>query len=257
MTSGRKSKQKRPPAPAVAPSVPRRPSRRVLGVAAAAVVLVAVAVVLGVISRDGSSKESVPTNALPGAVEAQELLAGIPQQGNILGSPSAPVTMVEYIDLQCGYCRDFESHSLRQLIANYVRPGKVSLELRPLAGIGPDSARGRSAAIAAGRQNKLFNLTQILYANQGVENEGWLDDAMVKAAAGSIPGLDVEQLLEDINSADVATAAAAFDASKLENHITVTPTIFVGPRGETAHQVTLVSSVDENTVPAAIEAALP
>ena len=62
----------------------------------------------------------------------------------------------------------------------------MKVELRTLAFIGPDSARGRDALIAAGEQNKLFSFLQLLYTNQGTENTGWLDDDFVKAAAASI-----------------------------------------------------------------------
>jgi protein-disulfide isomerase len=61
----------------------------------------------------GSSKADVPArgslvNALPGAADAQQLLKGIPQRGNVLGSQSAPVALVEYVDLQCPFCQQFE-----------------------------------------------------------------------------------------------------------------------------------------------------
>ena len=116
---------------------------------------------------------------LPGAAEVQALFNGIPQAANTLGPASAPVTMVEYIDLQCPYCREFESTVLPKLVRTYVRPGKVRIEQKLLAFIGPDSVRGRSAALAAGMQNKQFNFSEILYLNQGTENTGWLDENMV------------------------------------------------------------------------------
>ena len=84
-----------------------------------------------------------------------------------------------------------------ELIRRYVRTGKVKVEARPIAFIGPDSQRGRAAALAAAKQNRLFNFSQLLYFNQGTENTGWLNDAMIKAAAASIPGLDVPRLLSD------------------------------------------------------------
>ena len=115
----------------------------------------------------------------------------IPQNGSVLGSPTAPVTVVEYIDLQCPACQQFESQALPDLVSRYVRTGKVKIEARPIAFIGPDSIRGRAAALAAVAQNRMFNFAELLYFNQGPENTGWLDDDMVKAAASSIPGLDV------------------------------------------------------------------
>ena len=132
-----------------------------------------------------------------------QVFKGIPQQGNVLGKASAPVTMVEYVDLQCPVCRAFETEVMPTIIDRYVRTGKVKVEARTIAFIGPDSDRGRRAAIAASRQNRLFDFEQLLYANQGPENGGWLDDSMVTAAAKSIPGLDVQTLLDTRNSASV------------------------------------------------------
>lgn len=61
------------------------------------------------------------------------------------------------------------------------------MEARIIAFIGPNSSVGRKAGIAAGNQDKLFNYMQILFDNQGKENTGWLDDAMVQRAA-EFPG---------------------------------------------------------------------
>jgi protein-disulfide isomerase len=135
------------------------------------------------------------------------LFKGIPQSGTLLGKPSAPVTMVEYIDLQCPVCRAFETETMPAIIDRYVRTGKVKVEARPIAFIGQDSVSGRLAAIAASKQNRFFDFAQVLYANQGTENSGWLDDTMITAAAKSIPGVDVPALLATRNSAGVAAAA--------------------------------------------------
>jgi protein-disulfide isomerase len=90
-----------------------------------------------------------------------------PQHANVLGSPTAPVTLVEYADLQCPYCRDFELQTTPPLVRRYVRTGELKIVFRPLAFIGADSVRGRNAVIAAGLQGKLFDTVQLLYANQG------------------------------------------------------------------------------------------
>ena len=77
------------------------------------------------------------------------LFKGIPQNGLTLGTPKAPVTMVEYIDLQCPICQQFETQVMPDIITKYVRTGKVKVEARVLDFIGPDSSRGRNAMIAA------------------------------------------------------------------------------------------------------------
>ena len=90
--------------------------------------------------------------------------------------------------------RDDDDHRLR-------RPAHRGA--RPIAFIGPDSERGRAAALAAAAQNRMFNFMEMLYFNQGPENTGWLDEAMVEAAAASIPGLDVPRLVSARGSAAV------------------------------------------------------
>jgi protein-disulfide isomerase len=142
------------------------------------------------------------------------------------------------------------------LIGSYVRTGKVKIEARPIAFIGPDSQRGRAAAIAAGEQNKLFNFAQILYLNQGSENTGWLNDQMVTSAASSIPGLDVSRLLVGSNSDAVKARAAAFDRQAVADNVRATPTILVGKSGGTLRPVALTSPSDQQSVASAINAAL-
>ena len=122
-----------------------------------------------------------------GAAEARALFRGIPQRENVLGAADAPVTLVEYADLQCPYCRDFELQWMPSLVARYVHSGKAKVVFRPLAFIGADSVRGRNAVIAAGLQGRLFETVQMFYASQGAENAGWLDDGLVKSVVAAIP----------------------------------------------------------------------
>ena len=78
-----------------------------------AVIAVVLAVVLsGGKHNSNTSVGTLPTagsltGALPGAADAAALLHGIPQTRLTLGSPSAPLTMTEYIDPQCPYCQQF------------------------------------------------------------------------------------------------------------------------------------------------------
>ena len=266
MTSGKQSKRRRAAAAAAPPPVinkrqGRQASPRVLIAAAVVLVLVAAAVVLGLVLSSGSSNANTmaPRDAteLPGAADVQRLLKGIPQHGDVLGSPSAPVTMVEYVDLQCPYCQQFETQAMTTLIPRYVRTGKVRVELRPIAFIGPDSVRGRAAVLAAGRQNKLFNVAQLLYVNQGAENSGWLSDDLIEAAAVSIPGLDVTRFLADRNSSSVTSLAQQLDREAKADDVRSTPTILVGKSGRAPAPVTLSSPTDAGSVADAISAALP
>jgi protein-disulfide isomerase len=248
---------RRTPAP---PASARRASPRVLLGAAAAIVLVGIAIgVVAVVTRgSGSSAANVPTvgslvNALPGAKDVQRQFAGIGQNGNALGPPDAPVTLVEYVDVQCPFCREYATQSFPQLVSRYVRTGKLRVETRPIAFIGPDSQKGQRALLAAGRQGKLFNLAELLYYNQGPENTGWLTDDLLTAAAASIPGLRVQQFLDDEGSSAVEDQATAVTEQARADAVDSTPTLFVGKTGGKLQHVELASATDLQSIKAAIE----
>jgi protein-disulfide isomerase len=266
MPSGKQSKRRRAaqaPPPVRGTARARQASPRVLAIAGTVLALAVAAVVLGVSVSGGDSTDTpVPargslTNALPGAVETQQLLKGIPQRGNVLGKPGAPVIVYEYVDAQCPACQQFETQAVPTLIERYVRTGKAKLELRPIAFIGPDSERGRAAMIAGAEQNKMFNVAQLLFLNQGAENSGWLSDELVESIAASIPGIDVPRFLEGRNAASVADQAGAFDADASTDRVKLTPTILVGKSGQKATPVTLATATDGEAVARAIDAALP
>jgi protein-disulfide isomerase len=259
MTSGKQARRKRQvqaPPPVRSTDGPRKASPKVLGAAVGAIVLLAAAIALVVAMTGGSSSPVTTTTKLPDAGVVTQLFKGIPQSGNVLGSPVAPVTMIEYIDLQCSACRVFETEIMPSVIPKYVRTGKVKVEARPIVAIGPDSERGRRAMEAAGLQNRAFDFAQLLYYNQGAENGGWLNDAMVQAAASSIPGLDVPAVVKAQDSATVLAQLKRIDAQATADKVGGTPTIYVGKTGGAMHEVTpgLVPSVA--ALSAAIDSAL-
>jgi protein-disulfide isomerase len=268
MASGKKSKQRRRAAapPPVRPKDLRRrrqASPRVLAVVGAILVLIVIAAVVGFGStgHKSTSAGDLPTsgslvNALPGASNVNALLKNIPQRGLTLGSPSAPVTLVEYIDLQCPYCRQFETQVMPDIVQQFVRTGRVRVVARVLDFIGPDSSRGRAAMIAAGKQGKAFNLAQLLYDNQGIENTGWLDDQMIAGAARSVPGLNPRELFASRTSNAVAQKANTIDRQANAARIIATPTLFVGKTGGRGTQVHLTSPSDAPTLVRAIQSAL-
>jgi protein-disulfide isomerase len=259
MTSGKKARrQRRTPAPPPVRSTGggRRASPKVLAVAAGAIALAAVAAALAFALTGGSSSNASttgPASTLPDSSAAISLFKGIPQHGNVLGKPSAPVTMVEYIDLQCPICRAFETDVMPTIVPRFVRTGKVRVEARPIAFIGPDSGRGRAAALAAGRQNRFFDFAQLLYYNQGSENSGWLDDNMIRSALASIPGLDVAAAEGARNSSAVSQEANRFESDANADHVAGTPTVLVG---KTGGKLTEVASPDVGNLSSAIQQAL-
>ncbi len=270
MASGKKSREARRAAAAKPPPVQskggtraRQASPKVLGAVAGVVILIVIAVVLAVVltGNKSSAPKNVPTvgsiaDGLPGSAEVAAMFHGIPQKNLVLGSAFAPVTMTEFIDLQCPICQEFETTVMPDIIPKYVRTGKVKVYVRPWAFIGPDSFRGQSAMLAAGLQNKAFNFAQILYDNQGTENTGWLDSNMVVQAGASVPGLKVPQLLVDQKSSTVKKEAEAVANEANARQVSGTPTVFVGKSGTKGTQVALQSGGDEASLVAALNAAL-
>jgi protein-disulfide isomerase len=181
------------------------PRRLLLLAAAGAIVLAGILIGVSVAGSGGGSKTTKPAGA---AAATQSLFQGIPQQGFSLGSPMAPVTLVEYGDLQCPICREYAVATLPTIVRDYVRTGKVRLEFRGLAFLGADSDKALKAAVAAGAQNRGWNMIDLLYRNQGQENSGWVTDSKLRELAAAIPGLAVAKWLGDSGSTPTKSAIA-------------------------------------------------
>jgi len=266
--SGKQARRRRQqvaaPPPVARKGARRRASPKVLLVAALAG-LVLVGAVVGISLAAGGNSSSaaatIPTvgsltNALPNAAAVQREFAGIPQNGLVIGSAKAPLTMVEYIDLQCPGCRAFETSVAPSIVSEFVRAGKLKIEARPIAFIGPDSVPARKAAIASAAQNRAFDFMQITYANQGTENTGWLNQTFIEQAAASVPGMDVRRVLDDQNSTAVKTVTDRIDAQATADKVSGTPTLFLGKTGSKLRPVWSTVTFDEAKHAAAIRSNL-
>jgi protein-disulfide isomerase len=184
----------------------------------AAVTLVVLAIVLRT-SDDGTA----PTTALASVVD----LAGIPQEGTVLGSPDAGVTLIEYADLQCPACRAYAETFFPEVVEQYVRPGRVKTGFRGISFIGPDSETALRYVLAAGLQDRLWQLQEALYRNQGGENSGWVTEGLVRELAAEIPGLDADRLVVEADSAEVTEMMAEAEAQADAAEVRGTPTLAI------------------------------
>jgi protein-disulfide isomerase len=189
----------------------------------------------------GSNTAPEPGFKVSGGAATAELFRGITQNKNVLGNPKAPVTMVEFADLQCPFCRDYALDALPTIIREYVRPGKVKLVFAGIAFIGPDSETALRATYAAALQNRLWNFLDLLYRNQGAENSGWVTEPLLRATAQAIPGLDVGTLLSARHSTEVDNALLATQQQASSARVNSTPAFFAGPTGGTLNPINLTS----------------
>jgi protein-disulfide isomerase len=212
---------------------------RLLGgtvVAAIAVVVVAIA-----ISSGGGSVKVIKPNS-PAAKKAQTtvntLLAGIPQQGDTLGSPSAKVTVTEYGDLVCPVCKDFALGAENQLIANEVRSGKVKIVYKALKTASGQANNSmfvptQTAALAAGDQKKAWNYIELFYHEQGDESTSYVTNSYLGGLAAQIPGLNVNQWSSDRQASNLSTQVNADLSSANVSGFDSTPTLVVtGPKSQ-------------------------
>jgi protein-disulfide isomerase len=204
-------------------------------IAIGAAAVVAAALVAGSIlstrdSGDEAATATTSTGTTPADTtpEAVSLVAGIPQTGTVLGNPAAKVRMLQFEDLQCPFCKAYTDDALPAIIAEYVRPGRLKLDFRGLVRIGPDSAKALRIAVAAGFQDKLWQVVGLFYANQGEENSGWVTDDLIDEILAEVPGLDAAKVKVDARSAAVTGEIAAVQAQSVALTVPGTPWFFIG-----------------------------
>lgn len=191
----------------------------------------ACAAVLVAVFTSGSTSQLAPGKPVPGARQTLELFAGIPQQGIALGNPHAPVTLVEFGDLQCPACSVFAQDVLPSIVSRFVRPGRVLLLFRALDFIGEDSRRAADMAGALGQQNRLWQFVELMYRNQGLENSSYVTNTYLEALAGAIPDVDVRRALDARDSEGVREQLSAASALARRLDVKSTPSFLLSPTG--------------------------
>jgi protein-disulfide isomerase len=164
-----------------------------IGSAAAflAIVAVAVAVIITQSQSDGGDTE------LEDVATVNRELQGIPQSGLTLGREDAPVTLVEFGDLQCPACKSFAEEIVLQLIASKVRGGEAKIEFRNFTILGEESVSAGAAAVAAGQQGRGWHFVELFYRNQGLEGSGYVTDEFLTEIARGAGVADIARWNED------------------------------------------------------------
>ncbi len=189
-----------------------------------AVVLVAVLVVLSLSESEGGDTE------IEGAAQVERLLAGIPQEGMVLGDPSAKVELVEFGDLQCPVCKGYAEEVLPPLIEGKVADGVAKLAFRNFTIIGPESTTAGAAALAAGRQGRGWSFVELFYRNQGIEGSGYVTDSFLTAVAEGAGVPDIARWDEDRRSRRILDEVSRTSSEAEDLGLTGTPSFAIeGP----------------------------
>lgn len=170
-----------------------------------------------------ASVSAVAATAVGGAGEAVPVRMPLDALEQALGSATAPVTIVEFTDYQCPFCRRFQAEGWPALERNYVASGKVRFIVRDLPLEIHSAARpAAEAAHCAGEQGQFWPMHEALLAR-----DMQLDGPSVVARAQAL-GLDVPRFRQCVlsNKYEVAIVRNAAQATALG--VNGTPTFIIG-----------------------------
>jgi protein-disulfide isomerase len=245
---------------AEAASAQRR--KRLIQLGSAIGVVVVIVVVIVVATGGGGKSEGIKKTpvgkANPVVTEVTGLLAGIPQSGNVLGDPKAPVTMQYFGDLECPICRQFTEGALKPLIEKYVRPGKLKIEYRNLetATREPETFRTQqSAMLAAGKQNKAWDYIELFYHQQGQEDSGYVTENYLQELAKQVPGLNLTTWTSDRSNPEFTNVITTDAQTANREGFNGTPSFLIGKSGQPGKHYEYSSLTDPSGFESAINEA--
>lgn len=147
-----------------------------------------------------------------------------------LGKGSTGVTLQEFGDFQCPYCQLYSS-TVKKVVADYDEQITFQFSHFPLTNLHPNAFAASRAAEAAGKQNKFWEMYDLLYTqNDPNGKSGWVASTAPTTYFNQFAtrlGLNLEQFKAD--SASIATNNAINADMALGNQKGVegTPTFFV------------------------------
>jgi protein-disulfide isomerase len=199
------------------------------------VMLAVVAVILTTASSNGTPRVHHPSaQAITPARQVDALLAGIPQAGNALGSPTAPATLQFYGDLECPTSSAFTLFDLPSLISKWVRGGQLRIEYRSLQTATRQPAvfmAQQAAALAAGAQDKGWYYIELFYHEQGHEGSGYVTDTYLDDLARQIPGLNLALWSKDRAEPPLAARVASDEQTAARLGLHSTPALLLERTG--------------------------
>lgn len=100
-------------------------------------------------------------------VTGEELSAVLSKDKPTKGNRGAPVTLIEFSDFQCGFCRKFWQTTLPRLEKKYIKGGKLKFVYLHFAILGRHSVAAAQAADCAGEQGKFWEFHDKLFSVAG------------------------------------------------------------------------------------------
>ena len=145
------------------------------------------------------------------------------EPGPILGEPSAPITVVEFTDYQCPFCKRFMLNTFPRLKRDYIDTGKVRWLVRDLPlPFHANAKQAAQAAYCAGEQGQFWQMRDSLFRNNAN-----LDTDNLKRYALELK-LDATSFNQCLASDRHLATIDAHAKSASKQRLTGTPSFIVG-----------------------------
>ena len=121
---------------------------------------IAAAVIIGIIGAVASMQTG--TESLNLDMSRSHGTVSTAMGSPLLGSESAPITIIEFGDYQCNQCYNWFHNTKPALFENYIKTGKANLVFVDLAVLGRDSLKAAAASYCAEEQGQYWEYHDLL-----------------------------------------------------------------------------------------------
>ena len=184
----------------------------------AGVIAIIIGTIWGLIALVNSNNPASNSQAItPPPLSKEDIVLGIPE--------SAKATLIEYADFQCPACRNY-APLVRQLGKDFGNKLLLVYRFFPLTDIHQNAMSSSLAAYAASKQNKFWEMNDLLYENQST----WADSGKAQEIFTDYAkklDLSISQFTSDFNSETGRNFINAEQNAGLSIGINSTPTFFV------------------------------
>ena len=165
--------------------------------------------------------ESKISQAIPASVDEDNGF-GITFNKGLTGVPTIDI----YEDLQCIYCKQFESANL-QYIESLIAEKKAVVSYRLLSFVGPQSVDAANAAACAADENQFLSFHGTMYANQpaGEDSGEWTKERILNIGAAA--GISSPSFVECVNNDKYIGWVEKVSIAANEAGVQSTPTILI------------------------------
>ena len=148
---------------------------------------------------------------------------------HVLGDPNAKVTIIEFSDFECPFCRSFWSGALAEIKTNYIDTGKAKFIYKhfPL-NFHPGAGPAAEASECANDQGKFWQFHDKVFEEQAKQGQGTIQFGKPEIVkwAGAV-GLNMSQFNECFNSGKYTQRVSDDMAQGTAAGVSGTPTTFV------------------------------